>query len=34
MTDVIRIEGLSKLYRRTTAGFRMRTLKSALPPRC
>jgi ABC-2 type transport system ATP-binding protein/lipopolysaccharide transport system ATP-binding protein len=30
VTDVIRIENLSKAYRRTTAGFRMRTLKSAL----
>lgn len=30
MSNAIRIEGLSKLYRRTSAGFRMRTLKSAL----
>ena len=30
MSDAIRIENLSKLYRRTSAGFRMRTLKSAL----
>ena len=30
MSDAIRVENLSKLYRRTTAGFRMRTLKSAL----
>ena len=30
MSDAIRIEDLSKLYRRTSAGFRMRTLKSAL----
>jgi ABC-type polysaccharide/polyol phosphate transport system ATPase subunit len=31
--DAIRIESLTKLYRRTTAGFRMRTLKSALMAR-
>ena len=30
MSDAIRIESVSKLYRRTAAGFRMRTLKSAL----
>ncbi|HEX2223955.1 MAG TPA: ABC transporter ATP-binding protein [Thermoanaerobaculia bacterium] len=28
--EVIRVEGLTKLYRRTSAGERMRTLKSAL----
>jgi len=33
MTDAIRIENLTKLYRRSTAGFRMRTLKSALMAR-
>ena len=30
MSDAIRIESLSKRYRRSSAGFRMRTLKSAL----
>ncbi len=33
MSRVIRIEELSKRYRRTSAGFRMRTLKSALVQR-
>jgi ABC-type polysaccharide/polyol phosphate transport system ATPase subunit len=31
--EAIRVEGLSKRYRRTSAGFRMRTLKSALVER-
>ena len=30
MSDAILIEGLGKHYRRSSAGFRMRTLKSAL----
>ena len=30
MSEAIRVEGLSKHYRRSSAGFRMRTLKSAL----
>lgn len=30
MSDVIVAEGLTKLYRRTSAGFQLRTLKSAL----
>ena len=30
MSDAILIDGLSKRYRRSSAGFRMRTLKSAL----
>ena len=29
-TPAIRVEGLSKLYRRTAAGHHLRTLKSAL----
>jgi ABC-type polysaccharide/polyol phosphate transport system ATPase subunit len=33
VSDAIRIDGVSKLYRRTAAGFRMRTLKSALMAR-
>jgi len=33
VTDAIRIEEVSKLYRRSAAGFRMRTLKSALMAR-
>jgi ABC-type polysaccharide/polyol phosphate transport system ATPase subunit len=33
VSDAIRIEGVSKLYRRTAAGFKMRTLKSALMAR-
>ncbi len=30
MTTAIRVDGLSKLYRRATAGHQLRTLKSAL----
>ena len=30
VTTAIRVEGLTKLYRRAAPGFRLRTLKSAL----